>query len=414
MCSRVNTPKTTTIIATAFVVSASICISGFSLQADFQRKITILSGCRLATISSPTLVEHTEGSHFNILKPGVALLEHNSDPFSSGKRKGMMLLQKHHEWNAKLSEKYEESFSKPDNDLKGEAFVRSLPPVASKPPSNTKSKRLQGVTSFEGNSQPIIKNPNSDTAEELRKWACATDVETLRLMFGTNRNKFWGDLNNKTARQLYHCLLPRALIYLYRKGLTPAVLAPLAYEARCAAKQYARERCNMFGRIISIAYDGIRHFIKYGFWSSKGLSWDELWSKYEEQVIQEIWDEWRDNRGPSPATYSSMEISSRICAKILEKSCATNISLDNFFFLKSKEGNPSSGKSDNAVIHTSKELLAMASKLEEEIHDLLRRSHKITSQSNFLSRFLITLKRKLLMLQQISKQLFMAKDKSGN
>jgi len=419
MGHRVSTPKTTTIIAAAFVVNVSICCNGFVFSAD-PSKLSTLPGRHLAATSSTSLVENAELSSYVVLKArGKVLPERNSEIFSAGRSKRVKLLRKRRERNTKLSEKSQKTMSEL-NDERGETFIGLLPSIVTEPPSPNQTKKVRRVSLFEDNPE-LVPNPNSFTAEELRQWACATDVHTLRLMFGTNRNKFWGDLDNETTRRLYHYLLPRALISLYQKGLTPHELAPLAYEARCAAKQYARERCNMYGRIFSIVYDGIRHLKKYGSWSSKGLSWDELWLKYEEQVIQEIWDAWRDSQGPSPATYSDMEITSRICLKILEKSCTTNTSVDKLF-LKNGDSKNHDGNNGDAVINTSQELLEMASKFEQEVHELLSRSRRITSREIFFLRLLVTSKRKLLMLQQQyilnanrrSRRLLMARRKARN
>lgn len=64
-------------------------------------------------------------------------------------------------------------------------------------------------------------------------------------------------------------------------------LAPLAFRARLAAKEYARERSRLPGRIGSMLYDGYRSWIKYGKWKSSGMTWEQVWNKYEDQVLNE-------------------------------------------------------------------------------------------------------------------------------
>lgn len=176
-------------------------------------------------------------------------------------------------------------------------------------------------------------------SKDLRLWANATDVRTLRLMFGTNRNKFWGDLDNETTRRLYHTLLPRALIGLYRQGMAPEVLAPLAFEVRRAAKQYARERCQVPGRLSAIVYDGFRHLKTYGSWSSKGLSWEEIWEKYEQQVREEMLEIGEENM-----LSEGVDLSSKISVRILERSCVTNEQIDQLVLTKTENGRENEAK----------------------------------------------------------------------
>jgi hypothetical protein len=72
-------------------------------------------------------------------------------------------------------------------------------------------------------------------------------LEALKKRFGSGPP--WGDLSPPQTRTLYHTLLPRSLLGLYElEVMKPEELAPLAYEARVAAKQYARSRCILPGR----------------------------------------------------------------------------------------------------------------------------------------------------------------------
>jgi len=157
-------------------------------------------------------------------------------------------------------------------------------------------------------------------AKQISSEKFPTDVNALRNLFGLNRNSLWGDLDSPTSRRLYQALLPRTLLRLHREGLAAEELAPLAYEVRVAAKVYARERCRVPGRILAVAYDGFRHLWKYGFWSSKGLSWLELWDKYEMQIKEEV-----SEIDPS-ATQEDFTV--KICLRILERSCVTNAGVD--------------------------------------------------------------------------------------
>mmetsp|Transcript_22049 Transcript_22049/g.33078 ORF Transcript_22049/g.33078 Transcript_22049/m.33078 type:complete len:401 (-) Transcript_22049:241-1443(-) len=204
-----------------------------------------------------------------------------------------------------------------------------------------------------------------DNLMELRE-TIATDVSTLRSLFGANRNKLWGDLDNESARKLYHSLLPRVLLKLYQTrdfDISPGELAPLAYEARVAAKEYARERCNVPGRIFAMAFDGIRHFKTYGKWSSKGMSWDEIWEKYELEIQEEI----MSMHGLDP-TLKVEDLTREVCLRILEKSCKTNDAIDKMFLKEDVQTTVSSTEVEND------EIFLMAQQFDREITELISKS----------------------------------------
>eukprot|EP00587_Corethron_hystrix_P008646 CAMPEP_0113312734 /NCGR_PEP_ID=MMETSP0010_2-20120614/9449_1 /TAXON_ID=216773 ORGANISM="Corethron hystrix, Strain 308" /NCGR_SAMPLE_ID=MMETSP0010_2 /ASSEMBLY_ACC=CAM_ASM_000155 /LENGTH=321 /DNA_ID=CAMNT_0000168625 /DNA_START=737 /DNA_END=1702 /DNA_ORIENTATION=- /assembly_acc=CAM_ASM_000155 len=197
----------------------------------------------------------------------------------------------------------------------------------------------------------------------------ATDVDTLRSLFGRNRNKLWGDLDAAAARKLYQALLPRALLRLYNEGLAPDELAPLAYEARLAAKEYARERCQVPGRMAATAYDGFRHLRRYGKWSGKGLSWEQLWEKYEAQIKEEV--------SEIEPSLRQEELTSKVCLRILERSCTTNESIDKLLL------------SDSYV---NQEL----ARLDQEVEDILQRKKEdqsIDSNEFRLLRHIVRIRR---------------------
>lgn len=198
----------------------------------------------------------------------------------------------------------------------------------------------------------------SGKLEEIRN-ALATDVSTLRDIFGENRNKFWGDLDNETARKLYHTLLPRVLLRVKgdaKNDITPDELAHLAYQARVAAKQYARERCNVPGRIFAMAFDGFRHFKKYGKWSSKGMSWDEVWEKYALEIQEEILMSSENIDG-----LTRSDLTKQVCLRILERSCKTNDAIDRMF-LKEEMDLEGSDRSD---------IILIARRFDQEINNLI-------------------------------------------
>lgn len=155
-----------------------------------------------------------------------------------------------------------------------------------------------------------------------------TSVEGLRETFGSNKNKLWGDLDAPTARRLYKTLLPAALCELVLDlGVTAEELAPLAYQARKAAKLYARERCHVPARFAAIVYDGLRQWKQYGKFQPGGMSYEQIWDKYYNQWVG--------------AGASEEEIVAKTCRTILEKSCRTNERIDRWLLSSS----PSSPKS---------------------------------------------------------------------
>uniref|UniRef100_A0A7S1D2F8 RING-type domain-containing protein n=1 Tax=Cyclophora tenuis TaxID=216820 RepID=A0A7S1D2F8_CYCTE len=128
----------------------------------------------------------------------------------------------------------------------------------------------------------------NDYEKRKLEWASEhTSVDALRKKFGENQNQMWGDLDARTCRRLYKTLLPKALLELYRVGIEPQDLAPLAYEARLAAKLYARERCVVPARLAAHSYDGFRHWKRYGRFQCTGMTYKQLWEKYRQAILQE-------------------------------------------------------------------------------------------------------------------------------
>mmetsp|Transcript_228 Transcript_228/g.530 ORF Transcript_228/g.530 Transcript_228/m.530 type:complete len:544 (+) Transcript_228:211-1842(+) len=196
-----------------------------------------------------------------------------------------------------------------------------------------------------------------------------TSQEGLREAFGRNRNRLWGDLDAKTARRLYKTLLfPTAIselvLELGDEIVRPEELAPLAYEARKAAKMYVRERCRVPSRVGAYLYDGFRQFRKYGKFQPNGASYEQLWIRYyqengssrnsteeefklligqDESQVEEI--DTSDNLGGNiiddiDDAVTEEEIVKLTCQKILEKSCTTNAAIDRLF-LKDYQSNKS-------------------------------------------------------------------------
>jgi hypothetical protein len=316
---------------------------------------------------------------------------------------------------------------------------------------------------------------------EQRKaaWAAKyTSVTTLRTTFGTNKNMIWGDFDPFATRRLYHTLLPRALLEL--RGLRDMMLdntsklsyssskgkeersstttnnnnnnddnnnnhnnhnvdliikqelkelAPLAYQARVAAKKYARERSRLPGRIGSMLYDGYRQWRRYGKWDNSGMSWDQVWAKYEDQVLGEVMEEMMmsssssssrgvdvdldDEELPSTTTTTTTaatlfsygndlddeELTARICLRILERSVATNEMVDKLFRRTDEDdenssSNSSSSSGESISLKRRKryerqrqrknrilnDLQAIEKKFDDDIQELLRYSKFTTEE----------------------------------
>eukprot|EP00903_Cladosiphon_okamuranus_P013597 g12664.t1 len=177
-------------------------------------------------------------------------------------------------------------------------------------------------------------------------------VNLLRQAYGPRRN-FWGDLSPAETRRFYHELLPVS-VYLDALGSRDLVdgeerplgggtsggglatvvdvanqevghwecffgsaetleeRARLASMARHAARMYVRERCHLPSRVVAHLYDGLRHLKEFGTFRVTGMTWEELWDKYEKKILAE-----------DPAL-DGEALKTSVCLRILEKSCSTS------------------------------------------------------------------------------------------
>lgn len=248
----------------------------------------------------------------------------------------------------------------------------------------------QEETPLELDFSSTIKTAKIDE-DDVLAWASRfTSVEALRKHFGTNENKLWGDLQASTARRLYKTLLPRALLELSRvEELKPEDLAPLAYQARLAAKMYARERCTVPARIAATLFDGFRQWMKYGKFQGNGMTYDQLWGKYAEKILQEtevghlrhadvdIDDDIMIHRDSSDQDTEDEEeewgldecedhydeISEQVCRKIIERACVSNEGVD-AFVLNSKNA-------DRLQPDQQQLLERIKAQLEQDMYQLL-------------------------------------------
>ncbi|CAM9562195.1 unnamed protein product [Choristocarpus tenellus] len=175
-------------------------------------------------------------------------------------------------------------------------------------------------------------------------------VDLFREAFGARRS-FWGDLNAHETRRFYHELLPVALQmeecmvgedFGEDSGMTAEALlerARLASMARHAARLYARYRCALPSRLAAQLYDGLRHLKNYGTFRASGMTWDELWAKYEAQV-----------RAESPDLEGDA-LTESVCLRIIKKSCCTSQTFDSLAGM---------GQDEKETVRRRKELDARA------------------------------------------------------
>lgn len=139
-------------------------------------------------------------------------------------------------------------------------------------------------------------------------------VGTLRQIFGTS--SVWGDLDARSARELYRRLLPRVLVHDDSRN-DPVPLrrlrsrAATAARARRAAKSYVRERSILPIRLLALALDSARSG------SSAGASVDELLAKYRGEARRALGSGSQRDR-----------IDRLAYALLLRKSCETNRVID--------------------------------------------------------------------------------------
>jgi len=198
-----------------------------------------------------------------------------------------------------------------------------------------------------------------DYQRRKQEWASKyTSVEALRRTFGSNSNVLWGDLDAGTARRLYKTLLPRALLELHQMGVHPTDLAPLAYQARVAAKLYARERCVVPARVAAEVYDGFRQWRRYGSFQTAGMSYQQVWNKYAADVM----DTAAAAQSSNGESLTETDVTAQICLKILERSCQTNEMIDKLVLSKDK---------DDTVAEQRRDLQEVTDTLERDVRRLL-------------------------------------------
>jgi len=209
---------------------------------------------------------------------------------------------------------------------KSSSFLRLPPPMPSPFP-------LSSSTQFHSKPEALANAQQEDYQERIQDWVDVyTSVEGLRNRFGVNSNRLWGDLNPMTARRIYQTLLPSALLWLSQTGVQPQDLAPLAYQARKAAKLYIRERSQVPARVGAHLFDGLRQFRNYGKFQTQGMTYEQVWQKYRQVIMDEY------EQQELSTNLKEKDVAAQVCYKILEKSCTTNSYIDELFASSHDEG----------------------------------------------------------------------------
>lgn len=155
-----------------------------------------------------------------------------------------------------------------------------------------------------------------DSTIDNRYMFSQTSVAILRKRFGS-RKSMWGEWTDEETRTFYKQQLPRSLLEEGALSLSLKERAQLAAEARHALRLYARERQKLPGRVVARCTDGLRHLQEFGYWSSRGMSWEELMKKYSSEA--------RTILGPNVST---VDVENYCYTRIVERSCVTNSAFD--------------------------------------------------------------------------------------
>ena len=258
---------------------------------------------------------------------------------------------------------------------------------------NKKHKRLEHIRNRrlqrKRRRRKALPLDNEEYQRRKAEWATRyATLDGLRETFGSNQNKFFGDLDIPTTRKLYKSLLPTAVCELVLDvDVRPEELAPLAFEARKAAKLYARERCHVPARWLANFYDGYRQYKKYGRFQIEGMSYDQVWDKYYQRSTlerntrkqkksntrtQHNDDDEDDDYDEYDDGWTEQDIVAQTCMKILESSCRTNPLIDQLTLQKRgrRKQNKRNGKRRRIRI-SSRKIHNMNDNSDEEECDLM-------------------------------------------
>jgi len=116
------------------------------------------------------------------------------------------------------------------------------------------------------------------------------------------------------------------------------------------------------GRVAAMVYDGFRSWRTWGTWSVEGMSWEQVWNKYETQILEE----YMEDHAHVDIDDLQEEITAQICLRILERSCITNEAVDKMF-LEESENKP---RARTCKRNAERDLARIKIKLERDIEEL--------------------------------------------
>jgi len=134
-----------------------------------------------------------------------------------------------------------------------------------------------------------------------------------------------------------------------------------------------------------MVYDGFRSWRDWGTWNVEGMSWEQVWYKYETQILEELLNNEESlgaSTSPIENRYLQEEITAQICLRILERSCITNEAVDKLL-LRGKQGETSMGGAVQAGEKTrnvkkrkrrrnaERDIARIAAQLERDMEELL-------------------------------------------
>lgn len=114
------------------------------------------------------------------------------------------------------------------------------------------------------------------------------------------------------------------------------------------------------GRVAAMVYDGFRSWRTWGTWQIEGMSWEQVWNKYETQILEE----YMEDHSHVDLDEIQDEITLQICLKILERSCITNEAVDKMFLEESEKKTPKRRK------NAERDLARIKVKLEKDLEEL--------------------------------------------
>merc|ERR1712238_609018 len=114
-----------------------------------------------------------------------------------------------------------------------------------------------------------------------------------------------------------------------------------------------------------------------GTWNVEGMSWEQIWYKYEAQILDEMYEEGGTQRYEEHEFQE--EIVAQICLRILERSCITSKLFDGVLLQGDKN------VSRKKMISAEQAVAHVTAKLERDMQELRSMSEISTSSLSILN-----------------------------